>query len=527
MSAGNENDPLAVLRDMTSTTVPRRSILQGAIVGAGLLTSCGVAHRAGSSGPGSTHTRHTTAGSSPATTGATPAGTPPPSAWKALAASLAGDLVLPGDPDYPEAKELFNPRWDSVKPIAVVEAASAHDVSLAIAFAHKYALNVRPKSGGHSYVGASDHTGSMMISVSRMSHVSYDAASGIATVGAGAKLYPVHAALAAHGRTIPTGTCPTVGAAGLTLGGGLGVASTAHGVTCDQLASAQIVTADGVVRTASPSVNPNLYWALRGGGGGSFGIVTQFHYHTQPATGFGFFLMTFPWAHAAAVVRGWSSRVQVMPHTTWANLHLEASTDRTADARVVGVCPPGQEQAQADAMQAAVGYDATSTSLFTKSFLDGIQFLGGGTTSQRQGWAAGSDVLTSMTTPVSESLVRVIAQRAASGHAGVAILDPLTGAVHAKTPAATAFPWRRHLCDIQWYLSLPDHPPAKQIQGAYDWIDKGHASVKALSAGGYVNYIEPRRDIASYYAGNFTRLRKVKAQYDPTNFFNTHWGIPG
>ena len=144
---------------------------------------------------------------------------------------------------------------------------------------------------------------------------------------AGAKLYPVHSTLAAHGRTIPTGTCPTVGAAGLTLGGGLGIASRQYGLTCDQLFSARIVTADGVDPDGEATTNRNLLWALRGGGGGNFGIVTLLEYHTQPTTSLGFFLLSFPWANAAAVVRGWSSRIQVMPHTTWANLHLEANSN--------------------------------------------------------------------------------------------------------------------------------------------------------------------------------------------------------
>lgn len=494
---------------MTIAPLERRTILQGALLG-GLIAGC--------KGGGSTPRALAKVRSSDSV--------PPESAWRALAAGLDGDLVRPGDSDYFDAKELFNPRWDAVKPLAVVEAATSQDVTEAIRFAQHYSLEVRPKSGGHSYVGASSSRGGIVVSTARMTRVQYDAASLTATIGAGARLYPVHSALAAHGRTIPTGTCPTVGATGLTVGGGLGVASRAYGLTCDQLYGARIVTADGVIRTVSADTNPNLLWALRGGGGGNFGIVTLLQYHTQPTTSLGFFLLSFPWSSAAAVVRGWSSRIKVMAGSTWANLHLEAGADGSTQARVVGVCAPGHETAEAHAMEAAIGVDASTTSLFTKTYLAGVQFLGGGTTSPRQGWAAGSDVLPTMTVPASQALVRVIANRAASRHSGVAILDPLTGAVQHVEPGGTAFPWRRHLCSIQWYLDMPAHPTLAQIHAAYGWIATAHSSVSSLSSGGYVNYLEPRRHVSSYYAGNLARLQSVKHTYDPDGFFSSPYAIP-
>lgn len=500
--------------------VRRRTVLQGALVGsATLLGSCSKQTPA--------HAPHDP--SSPgaaAPVGAQTDANPPPAAWRAFEAGLDGDLVRPGEGDYGEAKELFNPRWDHYRPLAVVEATSAADVSESIAFAKKYGLQVRPKAGGHSYVGASSATGVIVVSTSRMTSVHYHPDGQVALVGAGATLYRVHSALAAHGRTIPTGTCPTVGTAGLTLGGGLGVASRAYGLTSDQMFSATIVTADGVVRTASVGSNPDLLWALRGGGGGNFGIVTQLEYHTQPTTSLGIFLMSFPWSSAAVVVRGWSRRIKQMPHSTWANLHVEANSDGSAEVRIVGVCAPGAQAGEAQAMESEIGVDATSTSLFEKTYLAAVQFLGGGTTSPRQGWAAGSDILPTMTVPVSQALVRVIANRAASRKPAVAILDPLTGQVRAHDPAGTAFPWRRHLCSIQWYLSMPDHPTIEQLHAAYTWIDTAHDSVASISSGGYVNYLEPRRHIASYYGANFARLRAVKRAHDPNNFFDTPWSIP-
>lgn len=498
---------------MSRPPLSRRTVLQGALLGS-MIAGC----KPDGADPAATTPRTRT----PPTTDSTP----PESAWRALAAGLDGDLVRPGDGDYGEAKELFNPRWDAAHPLAVVEATTSEDVSEALRFATRYALGVRPKSGGHSYVGASASNGGIVVSTTRMSRVLYHAAERTATVGAGARLYPVHAALSAHGRTLPTGTCPTVGATGLTVGGGLGIASRQYGLTCDSLYGARIVTADGVIRNVDASTDPSLLWALRGGGGGNFGIVTQLEFHTQPTTTLGFFLLSFPWSQAAAVVRGWASRIDVMPAATWANLHLEAGADGSTEARIVGVCVAGEETAEAQAMEAAVGVDAASTSLFTKSYLDGVSFLGGGTTSPRQGWAAGSDILPTMTVPAARALVGVIEKRAASGHSGVAILDPLTGAVQDIAPRASAFPWRRHLASIQWYLDLPSHPTLAQVHAAYDWIATAHTSVSALSVGGYVNYLEPRRRVASYYGDNLARLQSVKRTYDPHDLFSTPYSIP-
>jgi len=502
---------------MTPDAVDRRTVLQGAVVGgAGLLAGCSTADRGRAVTSTAVHSSRVQRAD----------GDPPPVAWRRLAAGLDGDLVRPGDGDYAEAKQLFNPRWDGHRPVAIVEATTPQDVSETIRFARRYGLAVRTKAGGHSYVGASTANGVIVVSVSRMTAVRYRAADATVRVGAGAKLYPVHRALAAHGRTIPTGTCPTVGAAGLTLGGGLGVASRQYGLTSDQLVSARLVTADGVIRTASGSTNPDLLWALRGGGGGNFGVVTLLEYRTQPTTSLGFFLLSFPWPNAAAVVRGWSRRIKVMTGSSWANLHLEANSDGTAEARIVGVCTAGHQAAEAQAMESEIGVDASSTSLFTKSYLDGVEFLGGGTTSPRQGWVAGSDILPAMTVAASQAIVRVISDRASGHRAGVAILDPLTGKVQRHLPGATAFPWRRHLCSIQWYLGMPDHPNLDQLHAAYAWIDTAHASVSSLSAGGYVNYLEPHRPVSAYYGANFARLRTIKRAHDPHDFFHTPWSIP-
>ena len=523
---------------MSPDSVSRRAVLQATAAAAvtAALPGCSGDRRKEATDAASTIRRPPTAtssnptGSSPTGSSSTRPGTssvsgPGRADWRALAASLDGRVVRRFASDYDEVKGLFNPRFDRAQPRAVIEAANAEDVAETIRFGQRFGLRSRPRSGGHSYVGASTADDGLMIDVRRMHRVGYDAASGIATVGAGAQLYSAHAALAVHSRSIPTGTCPTVGAAGLTLGGGVGIDSRRHGLTCDALTGLTMVTADGTKRHVDAERDRDLWWASLGGGGGNFGVVTSFRYSTHAARPMGVFLLSFPWDRAPAVLRGWARRVRVMPRSVWCNAKLEASSDGSTRVRVVGVCAVGDQGAQAAALERAVGVDPTSVSTFEQSFMDGVRYFGGGTTSARTAFAAGSDVIATMSPDLSRRLAQVIVRRAANGGSGVVILDPLTGAVSDQAVGATAFPWRRHVADLQWYVGLPLRPSVTQVRAAQAWISSAHRAIAAESVGAYVNYVEPDRRIGAYYGPNLARLRRVKAAVDPSGFFRSAYTV--
>ncbi|MGH2385462.1 MAG: FAD-binding oxidoreductase, partial [Candidatus Limnocylindria bacterium] len=164
-------------------------------------------------------------------------------------------------------------------------ATTAADVAETIRFARRFGLRTTPRSGGHCFAGRSSN-GDIVIDVTPMSTVSI--ANGVATVGAGARLGDLYDALEGHDRTIPAGTSPTVGIAGLTLGGGLGLLGRMYGLTCDHLLRARVVLADGrVVECAEAGCDEDhradLFWALRGSGGGQLGVVTSLMFSTVPA----------------------------------------------------------------------------------------------------------------------------------------------------------------------------------------------------------------------------------------------------
>jgi FAD/FMN-containing dehydrogenase len=186
-------------------------------------------------------------------------------------------------------------------------------VSTCLAFVRKFALPVAARSGGHSYAGWSSTTG-LMVDVTAMN--SFQVGSGqTVCVGTGLHLIDLYNRLAAHGLAVPGGSCPTVGVAGLTLGGGVGVLARAYGLTSDALEAVQIVTADGTVRSCHASSNSDLFWACRGGGGGNFGIATAFTFRAHRLSKLVVFFLSWPWSQAAKVVAGWQSWAPYQPTT--------------------------------------------------------------------------------------------------------------------------------------------------------------------------------------------------------------------
>ena len=459
----------------------------------------------------------------------------PGSAWSAFESGLAGDLVRPGESGYVAAKRLYNPLFDSLRPAAVVRADALADVVETVRFARQHGLVVRPRGGSHSYVGASSGNGVIQLDLGRMDGISIG--TGSVTVQAGAQLFDVHTALDAHGRTLPTGSCPTVGVAGLTLGGGVGVEGRANGLTCDALREAVVVTADGRVRHASATSEPDLFWALRGGGGGNVGIVTRFAFDTFPARSAGFFFLHFRGRDAEAVVRGWLARLGSMPRSSWANVHVDAVAGGL-DVRIVGLSLTGDGHPEASRLEAAIARDVTEASFFTRDHLDSVKLLAGCSTRTdqechlepqgdlgRETFVAGSDVIAATATQL-DAAVGAVRRRSRNGGTGSLLLDPMGGRISDIAKGASAFRWREAKGIAQWYVGLPTSPSSSAVDSARGWIRSGHTAMGANSVGGYVNYVEPGRELRSYYGANWARLRQVKAAYDPGNFFHSPWSIP-
>jgi len=225
---------------------------------------------------------------------------------------LKGDVVLPGDAQYDEARQIWNATIDK-HPAVIVRCATTADVVLAVNLAREQGLTLAVRGGGHNIAGNALCDDGMVIDLSRMKAAKVDAAARRVTIEGGALLADLDAATQAHGLATPVGINSTTGIAGLTLGGGFGWLSRKHGLTVDNLESAEVVTAAGEVVRASATEHPDLFWALRGGSG-NFGVVTRFEFRLHPVgpevlSG----LIVYPLSQAKAVLRGYREFVASAP----------------------------------------------------------------------------------------------------------------------------------------------------------------------------------------------------------------------
>lgn len=244
--------------------------------------------------------------------------------WEALQGSIAGVVDLPDSESYERASRPFNARFDEIRPLGIVRCATPEDVSETIAFTRGHGLVLATRCGGHCFA---DHasTRGILIDVTPMRSVSLSG--GIATIGAGARLGDVYDALGARDLAIPGGTCPDVGVAGLTLGGGLGILGRRYGLTSDHLVGAQVVLADGRIVNCDEAEDEDLFWALRGAGAGNFGVVTRMDFRTVPAPQATNVRVTWPFVRAADVVAAWQAWAPAAPDDLAASLKITATGD--------------------------------------------------------------------------------------------------------------------------------------------------------------------------------------------------------
>jgi FAD/FMN-containing dehydrogenase len=262
--------------------------------------------------------------------------------WSSLQALLDGDLLLPDEAAYETFRKLFNTRFDDIRPSAVARCTTVDDVRACVEFARRGNIPMHIRSGGHSYAGWSTGPG-LVIDVSPMNRVDLAAGSTVATIGAGAKLIDVYDALAARGRTVPGGSCPTVGIAGFMMGGGISMLGRAYGMGCDSMQQVEIVTAAGEVLICDAVRHPDLFWACRGGGGGNFGIATSFRFQTQPLRNITRLRLDWDWVHALAVVKAWQAWGPNAPDELWSSCGLRSTPAGPAPTVRVNIVFLGDE----------------------------------------------------------------------------------------------------------------------------------------------------------------------------------------
>ncbi len=466
----------------------------------------------------------------------TPTATPTPggpATWSALAAAVSGRLLRSGSNGWDSARLVENPRYDDADPQGILRAASAADIQAGLAFARNTNTPVALRAGGHSYTGWSaggaagtDVPRSLVISTQDLDGIDVHG-DGTVTIGPGAQLGDVYAALAKAGRAIGAGSCPTVGIGGLTLGGGVGVLVRSFGLTCDQLTGATLVTPDGAVHEVSASAEPDLFWACRGGGGGTVGVVTSLTYRTQAAPPVLLFQISFPWSAAAAVVRAWQDWAPSADRQLWSTLKLlGGSRHATPTVTVTGVWTGAKTGADAsvDGFISATGAKPLAHSAEELTYGAAMSQLAG--KAQRVSQAATSSIGTAKLTDAQiDTLVQhaAAASDVAGNREGGVALDALGGVVSDVGRTDTAFPWRSALMTVQYTAVFADGADPAPFDAYVRAFRK--AMRPAWGDGAYANYCDAAiTDPTDYFDVNTSRLHRIAEQADPTGVLaQPHW----
>ena len=443
-----------------------------------------------------------------------------------LAGRLRGPLLRPGDEGYDNARALFNGMIDR-RPALIARCTGAADVISCVNVARETRLPIAVKAGGHGVAGKALCDDGLVIDLSAMNAVNVDPEAGIARVQAGAQLGDLDHEAQAFGLATPAGIHSRTGVAGLALGGGTGHLSRAFGITADNLIAADIVTADGRLLRASEQSHPDLFWALRGGGG-NFGVVTQFEFRLHPVGPEVASAQVYhPFDDAERVLRRYRDFVRTAPNEIGcACLILRVPpVDPFPEARhgqltvLLLATYAGDAQAGHRALQPLLeGGDPIFSDLSTIPFT-ALQsaFDDGFPDGARYYWKA--HFLRDLP---DEAIAAFIANVAPMpGDYSACGFEAMGGAVNQVVSDATAFPHRNAAFSIGIFggWARPDEDAA-----GIAWARELHAALAPYSTGGvYVNYLQGDDDAAAdAYGSNFDRLRRIKQSYDPDGLFDAH-----
>ncbi|MFC4359636.1 FAD-binding oxidoreductase [Halobium salinum] len=448
----------------------------------------------------------------------------------ALRERFRGDVLTPEDPDYHDARALWNGLIDRY-PTAVVRPTGTADVVAAVRFARERDLPIAVRGGGHNVAGSALVDDGLCLDLSAMNAVSVDPDARRALVGGGATIGDVDHETQLHGLAAPLGVVSATGVAGLTLNGGLGHVRRRYGLSLDNVRSFEVVTADGEVLTASNDDHEELFWALRGGGG-NFGVVTRFEYdlHAVGPEVFGLFV----WYHAddaRTVLRGvddWAPEAtrdaSVLPFlATVPELgEFPESTWGQPAVAVLGCHVGGTAAAEAeferlrDLAEPVVDLSGPLPYVELQSMLDADYPDG-----LRYYWKA--LYVDELTAEVVDLLVRYGRSRPSA--LSTVDLWHLGGAIDDTPPDGTAFRHRGHpylvTFEANWEESTDDDANVA-------WAREGIEELRSLPAvsGAYGNFPGFGEDpVRSLFGRNYDRLARVKAEYDPENVFRSNLNV--
>jgi FAD/FMN-containing dehydrogenase len=447
-----------------------------------------------------------------------------------FARQVSGGVLTQADEAYHEVRKVWNATVDR-RPALIARCLTVADVQATVRFAAAHQMLLSVRGGGHHIAGNAVAESGLMLDLSGMREVNIDSARRVARVGPGALLSDFDTAAQAHGLATPLGINSTTGVAGLTLGGGFGWLSRRHGMTVDSLLSASVVTADGTARIVSATSEPDLFWALRGGGG-NFGVVTSFEFRLHPVgpevySG----LVVYPFAQAKRVLRAWRDFNATAPDelSVWTVMRkapplpfIPASAHGTevvifplvycgdvaaGESAVAPVLRFGDPIASALGAQPYAGFQTAFDPLLTP----------GG----RNYWK--SNNFSSLSDAALDVMIAAAARL--PGPECEIFVAQLGGAMGRVKPEATAFVGR----DANYIMNVHGRwSDTRDDERVRAWARQVFQDAAPHATGsGYVNFLtEDEADrVAASYGANYPRLQAVKQRFDPNNLFRMNLNI--
>jgi FAD/FMN-containing dehydrogenase len=426
-------------------------------------------------------------------------------------------------------------RFAGVRPREHALCHTPADVAEALALARTSGLALAVRGGGHCFAGRSSTEG-VLVDVGPMDSVSVG--DGVVTVGAGARLGAIYDALAPHGRTVAAGCGPTVGIAGLTLGGGLGILGRTHGLTCDQLTGARVVLADGRVVDCDERREADLFWALRGAGGGQFGVVTSLVLRTVPAPPATTLHLQWPFRDGAAVLGAWQEWAPDAPDALAASLLVTAGAEPRVEPVVhaFGAMVGSRAEASAllDELVVRAGADPAHAALHELPYRQAKRRLathapGEEAAPDAHGYAKSEFFRRTLPRSAIGALLDHLVAARRPGELRVLDLSPWGGAYNRVAEGATAFAHRAERFVVKHDVVIEPAAGATRVREACDWLARSWELIHPWGAGRvYPNFPDPDLDdaLTAYHAGNLDRLIGVKAAYDPDGVFRFDQSVP-
>lgn len=442
------------------------------------------------------------------------------SAIETLRHDFGGDVIEPGTAGY---EAVSRAKLVAGSPAVVLRPQTVGDVQAAVRFAVGSGLPLSVRGGGHSFPGFGTNDGGIVIDLSALADVEVvDEDRRLVRVGGGATWGQVAEALAPHGLAISSGDTRSVGVGGLTLSGGIGWKVRKHGLTLDHLVAAELVTADGAVVPASAGENPELFWAIRGGGG-NLGVVTSFEFVAHPTTEVLFGKITFPVTEAAAVLQGWADHLRTAPEelTSIVNLANPFAGGPEAPVEIHVALDGADPELAARALDpirrlGTVLEDDVAPHAYEDILVEGAALPPGLALLGHSGFVDRESV---------PDALRILAEVGTSAGSPSIAVRSVGGAVSRVADDATAYAHR----GAELLVATVAGGPAPVIEAARPVLAAMWARLAPHVNGAYSNFLGSTTadDVAAVYpTATYERLAAIKRQYDPSNLFARNHNVP-